>query len=102
MAIEFISGSEVESKINKEGVTLVNLFADWCGPCKMLANVLTELEAEGNVKVLKINVDTNQEYAQAKGVRGIPATFVYKDGKEVGMINGFMPIEILKSKIESS
>ena len=80
----------------KEGVVLVDFFATWCGPCKMLAPVLEELkEDRSDVKVVKIDVDQETEIARLYGVMSIPTLILFKDGKEVAKNVGFMPKELL-------
>ena len=98
MAIQFITDNKFEDKLTGD-LTIVNFFADWCGPCKMFAKVLEELESKGNVKVIKLNVDMNQEASKKAGVSGIPASFFYKDKKIVDELTGFLPLEALEEKL---
>ena len=100
MAIQFITDNKFEDKLTND-ITIVNFFADWCGPCQMFAGVLEELEAKGNVKVIKLNVDMNQEAANKSGVSGIPASFIYKDKKIVDEITGFLPLEVLEDRLSN-
>lgn len=68
--------------INSDLPVLVDYWAEWCGPCKMIAPVLDELadEYNGKVKICKVDVDANQETAAKFGVRGIPTLMIFKDG----------------------
>ena len=90
-----------EEVLNAKGVVVVDFFATWCAPCKMLAPVLEEVASEmGEVKVLKIDVDESPETATKYGVQSIPTIKIFKDGAEVETKVGFMPKDILKEAIE--
>ncbi|MFC1656059.1 thioredoxin [Patescibacteria group bacterium] len=88
----------------KEGVVLVDFFATWCGPCKMLAPVIEELagEYEGKVKVGKLDVDENPETAGKFGVQSIPTIIIFKDGQEVDKMMGFQSKEVLKEHLDKA
>lgn len=84
------------------GLVLVDFYADWCGPCKMIAPVLEEVadEVDGKAKVVKVNVDDNQTTAARFGVMSIPTLIVFKDGQQVDKVVGFNPKEALVQLIE--
>ena len=75
------------------GLVLVDFYADWCGPCKMIAPVLDELatELEGTVKIVKVNVDNCQSVAAEYKVMSIPTLILFKDGQAVQQTVGFQP-----------
>lgn len=87
-----------------EGVVLVDFYADWCGPCKMIAPILQELSEayEGKAKIVKVNVDADGELAQRFDVMSIPTLILFKDGKPVDRKTGFMPKPELEKFIDSA
>lgn len=86
------------------GLVLVDFYADWCGPCKMIAPVLDELatELEGTVKIVKVNVDNCQSVAADYKVMSIPTLILFKDGQAVQQTVGFQPKASLLSLIQSN
>lgn len=81
---------------------LVDFYADWCGPCRALAPIVEEIAHELNskLKVVKLDVDQNQETAMQYGVQSIPTLLIFKNGKEVERLIGYMSKSKLLSKIE--
>ena len=81
---------------------LVDFWADWCGPCKMIAPVVDELadEYEGKFSFTKLDVDANPQTAMQFGVRSIPTLLLFKDGKVAEQIVGAVPKAVLKKKID--
>ena len=86
-----IESEEQFDSIVKDGVSLVDFYADWCGPCKMLAPFVEEVaeEYEGKVKVCKVNVDNVETLAYKYNVRSIPTLMYFKDGKLKDVSVGF-------------
>ncbi|MBE6861936.1 MAG: thioredoxin [Ruminococcus sp.] len=87
--------------INKNGTALVDFFADWCGPCKMVAPILSEIAEENpDITVGKINVDESPMLASQFGVVSIPTIIAFRNGQEIGKIIGYRPkndiLEMLK------
>ena len=84
-----IDAAEFKETI-KTGTTLVDFFAEWCGPCKMLGPVLEELDSEyPDVKFVKVNVDENMDLAGEYGIMSIPQVYIFKDGEVAGKMSGY-------------
>ena len=90
--------------INADSPVLVDFWAEWCGPCRMIGPSLEELAKEmaGKVKIVKVNVDENPDSPAILGVRGIPALFLFKNGQVVSNKIGAAPKAALQSWIESA
>jgi len=84
-------------KAVQEGWTLVDFWAPWCGPCRMLGPVLEEIEEElqNEVKIAKLNIDENQLAASQFGIMSIPTMVLFKDGQPIEKLSGYHPKEIL-------
>lgn len=96
--------TDFENDINVTGkLVLVDLWAEWCGPCKMMEPVLEEIagEMEKSLQVVKINIDQNQETPMKFNVMNIPTLLFLKDGKEVDRVIGVVPKKQLVKKIEN-
>ncbi|SDH34674.1 thioredoxin [Alteribacillus persepolensis] len=96
MAIVNVSDQNFADETS-QGVVLADFWAPWCGPCKMIAPVLEEIDSEmgENIKIAKLDVDENQETAGKYGVMSIPTLLVFKDGEVVEQVVGFQPKEQL-------
>ena len=100
--IEHIDDSTFESKVlNSKGVVMVDFWAPWCGPCKMLAPVLETIaaEMEGQLEIKKINTDENRHSAEKYDIMSIPTMIIFKDGLPVDTIIGFVGKEQIKNRI---
>ena len=97
-----ITDAAFETEIKGDTPVLVDFWAEWCGPCRMVAPVLEQIAAEqtGKLKIVKLNVDENQETPMQFGVTGIPTMILFKDGQMVERIVGFMPKPQLMKRIE--
>ncbi len=99
MALLHVTDDEFQKVINENDVVLVDFFANWCGPCKMIGPILEELANDGHV-IAKIDVDANPKVAGELGVVSIPTLVVYKDGniykKHVGFAAKPQILELLK------
>ncbi|MEH7379730.1 thioredoxin [Bacillus sp. JJ1533] len=100
MAITNVTDQNFDTE-TKEGLVLADFWAPWCGPCKMIAPVLEELDTEigDKVKIVKLDVDDNQETAAKFGVMSIPTLLVFKDGEVVDKVVGYQPKEALAGKL---
>ncbi len=100
MAIIHATDNDFKEHI-KEGLVLTDFWAAWCGPCRMIAPVLEEIDAEmgDQVQIVKIDVDENQATAAEYGVMSIPTLILFKDGEIVDKVIGFRPKEALMEVI---
>ncbi|NHO33178.1 thioredoxin TrxA [Acetobacter fallax] len=98
-----VSDATFETDVLKaSGPVLVDFWAEWCGPCKMIAPALDEIGAEfrGKLTVAKVNIDENPQTPTNFGVRGIPTLILFKDGKPVETKVGALPKSQLKSWVQ--
>lgn len=96
-----LTGDNFKSFVQQEDLVIVDFWAPWCGPCRMLSPILEELEEEGLVKVGKVNVDEEEAIALAYGIQNIPALFAFKGGRILGKKVGFLPKNMLVEWIKS-
>ena len=104
MTVE-INDTSFKSEVTDSPIpVLVDFWAPWCGPCKMIAPVLEEIaqEYDGKAKIVKINIDDNQDTPAQFGVRSIPTLILFKNGNEVEKIIGAQSKDKLKAMIDSA
>jgi thioredoxin 1 len=100
MAIVTVSDQSFKAEVEGEGTVLVDFWAPWCGPCKMIAPILEELDKEVDaLKIAKLNVDDNPESASRFGVMSIPTLIIFKDGQPVDKVVGFQSKDALKNVV---
>ena len=100
--MRIIKEDEFQNEINKP-ITLVDFFANWCGPCKMLAPILEELAAEHpEINFVKVDTDESESIAMQYGIMSIPTLFLFKNGELKGKTSGYMQKRQLEKFIEDS
>jgi thioredoxin 1 len=99
---EFTDANFDQEVLKSEQPVLVDFWAGWCGPCKMIAPFVDGVAAQyaGKIKVGKVNVDQNGATPSRYGIRGIPALLLFKGGKVVDQIIGYVPQEAIAEKVE--
>jgi thioredoxin 1 len=99
-----ITDANFESEVLQSDIpVLIDFWAPWCGPCRMVAPIVEEIAKEygGKIKVGKVNTDNNQKVAAQYGIMSIPTLMLFKDGKEIERIIGAQPKEAITSKIDA-
>ena len=105
MSLQQVTDATFDKEVNHSDVpVLVDFWADWCGPCKMITPVLEDFsnDVSGKLKIVKVNVDENQQTASEFGVRSIPTLLLIKKGEVVSTKMGFMPKPKLKDWVSTT
>ena len=98
-----VTDASFETEVEKhDGLVVVDFWATWCGPCRMIAPVLDQLakDFDGKVKIAKVDVDANQQSAMRFNVRSIPSILFFKNGQHVDTVIGAVPKATLEGKIK--
>jgi thioredoxin 1 len=100
--VAVMDGTFEAEVVQSDTPVLVDFWAEWCHPCKMIAPVLEQIadEQDGKLKIVKLNVDENRATMQKFGIRGIPTLILFKGGQPVETIVGFLPKMALLGKIQ--
>ncbi|MCI0181938.1 MAG: thioredoxin [Acidibacillus sp.] len=101
MAVQDVTDQSFASFIKGDLPVMIDFWAAWCGPCKLLSPIVEELgkDLQGKLKVGKLNVDENPQIAGQFGIMSIPTLVVFKDGKAVRQVVGYMPKAQLQARI---
>lgn len=101
--LEVTTATWDEEVLNSGGLIMIDFWAVWCGPCRIIAPTVEELSKEysGKVKVMKLNTDENPEIASKYKIMGIPTLMFFKDGQKIDQVVGAVPKPQLKAKLDS-
>ena len=102
--IEITDDNFQEEVLNSDIPVLVDFWADWCQPCKMIAPSVAQVadEYDGKIKVGKLDVDSNPRTSTALGIRGIPALLIFNEGKPIDQVIGAVPKSIIQMKLDEA
>lgn len=102
MEVKNLSVETFKDFINQNDMVLVDLWAPWCGPCRMVGPILEKLCSEDFIQVGKVNVDDDPDIAQAFGVESIPTIMLFKNGKILAKAVGYQPEQAIKNWINNN
>ena len=104
VALEFTDDNFQDEVLNADQPVLVDFWAEWCGPCKMLGPVIDELseEYEGKAKIGKVDIDNNRDAAVKYGIQSIPSIIIFKNGEDVNRFVGISQKEELAAAIDAA
>ncbi len=101
-SMKIINAAEFDEMI-KSGTTLIDFFADWCGPCKMLGPVIEEVASEyPQIAFAKVNVDDNMDLAERFQIMSIPQVYIFRDGEVIGKFGGYRDIGGVRAFIDET
>lgn len=101
MSVLYCDESNFNSVVNDD-LVLVDFFATWCGPCRMLAPVLDELSEDRSIKIVKVDIDESRALAKQFGIMSVPTLVLFRNGNKVAQNSGFMPKELITRWIEDN
>ena len=100
--VVYYAGEDFKNEtLVKNGVTLVDFFATWCGPCQMLGPVLDDLSQEVDYKIVKVDVDQARDLAAELAVRSVPTMIIFKNGEIVDQMIGFLTKDEINRKVSA-
>lgn len=102
--VDYTTDASFDRDKNSNTILLVDFWAEWCGPCKMLTPIIEEIakEFEGRIKVMKMNIDENPNIASLLGIRSIPTLILFKEGRSLSTKVGASPRRVLSDWIKEN
>lgn len=102
MSVLHANGKEIHEQIQIKNTVLVDCWAPWCPPCRMIASVLEEVYQEYKLPIVKVNADENEEFISEYGVLGLPTLLLFRNGQLVNRITGFQPKPVLVEALKDN